>query len=38
MRVWVDITAPPHVLVFRPLLELLRARGDEVEVTAREHG
>jgi predicted glycosyltransferase len=38
MRVWVDITAPPHVLVFRPLLQLLRARGDEVEVTAREHG
>jgi uncharacterized protein len=38
MRIWVDITAPPHVLVFRPLIELLRARGDEVEVTAREHG
>jgi uncharacterized protein len=38
MRVWVDITAPPHVLVFRPLLALLAARGAEVEVTAREHG
>ena len=38
MRVWVDITAPPHVLVFRPLLERLAERGDEVEVTAREHG
>ncbi|HEU4449996.1 MAG TPA: DUF354 domain-containing protein [Gaiellaceae bacterium] len=38
MRVWVDITAPPHVLVFRPLVRLLRERGDEVEVTAREHG
>jgi len=38
MRVWVDITAPPHVLVFRPLLALLQARGDDVEVTAREHG
>ena len=38
MRVWVDITAPPHVLVFRPLIGLLQARGDEVEVTAREHG
>jgi predicted glycosyltransferase len=38
MRVWVDITAPPHVLVFRPLIRLLEARGDEVEVTAREHG
>jgi predicted glycosyltransferase len=38
MRVWIDITAPPHVLVFRPLIGLLRVRGDEVEVTAREHG
>jgi predicted glycosyltransferase len=38
MRVWVDMTAPPHVLVFRPLLSILRERGAEVEVTAREHG
>jgi predicted glycosyltransferase len=38
MRVWVDITAPPHVLVFRPLIALLEARGAEVEVTARDHG
>jgi len=33
----VDITAPAHVLVFRPLIQLLRERGDEVEVTAREY-
>ena len=32
-----DITAPAHVLVFRPLLELLRQRGVEVEVTARDY-
>ena len=32
-----DITAPAHVLVFRPLIQLLRERGDEVEVTAREY-
>lgn len=38
MRVWVDITAPPHVLVFRPLIALLRTQGHEVDVTAREHG
>ena len=31
------MTASAHVLVFRPLIELLRARGDEVEVTAREY-
>ena len=37
MRVWVDITAPAHVLVFRPLLELMRGRGYTVEVTARDY-
>jgi predicted glycosyltransferase len=35
--VWVDITASAHVLVFRPLIRLLRERGDEVEVTARDY-
>ena len=37
MRIWVDITAPAHVLVFRPLIHILRERGDEVEVTARDY-
>jgi uncharacterized protein len=37
VRVWIDMTASAHVLVFRPLIELLRRRGDEVEVTAREY-
>ncbi|HEX5467559.1 MAG TPA: DUF354 domain-containing protein [Gaiellaceae bacterium] len=37
MKIWVDMTAPAHVLVFRPLITLLRERGDEVEVTAREY-
>jgi len=37
VRVWVDITAPAHVLVFRPLLEIMRGRGDTVEVTARDY-
>src|SRR5437870_8292460 len=31
------MTASAHVLVFRPLIERLRARGDEVEITAREY-
>ena len=31
------MTASAHVLVFRPLIDLLRGRGDEVEVTAREY-
>jgi uncharacterized protein len=38
VRVWIDITAPAHVLVFRPLIEILRERGAAVEVTTREHG
>jgi predicted glycosyltransferase len=37
MRVWVDLTNSPHVLVFRPLIRLLRERGHAVEVTAREY-
>ncbi len=37
MRVWVDMTASAHVLVFRPLIEILRKRGDEVEITARDY-
>jgi predicted glycosyltransferase len=37
MRVWVDLTNSPHVLVFRPLIRLLRERGHEVEVTARKY-
>jgi predicted glycosyltransferase len=36
MRVWVDLTNSPHVLVLRPVIELLRAEGHEVEVTARD--
>jgi predicted glycosyltransferase len=36
MRVWIDITGPAHVLVFRPLVAVLRERGAEVELTTRE--
>jgi predicted glycosyltransferase len=36
VRVWVDLTNSPHVLVLRPVIEQLRARGHEVEVTARD--
>src|SRR5256885_7999541 len=36
MRVWIDLTNSPHVLVLRPVVQLLRARGHEVEVTARD--
>jgi uncharacterized protein len=37
MKVWIDVTAPAHVLVFRPLIRILRERGGEVEVTARSY-
>ena len=37
MRVWVDISAPAHVLVFRPLLAILRQDGHEIDVTTREY-
>ena len=37
MRVWIDVTAPAHVLVFRPLVEIMRGRGDEVSITARDY-
>ena len=37
MKVWIDISAPAHVLVFRPLIALLRERGDEIELTTRDY-
>jgi uncharacterized protein len=36
MRVWVDLTNSPHVLVLRPLIAALREDGAEVLVTARD--
>jgi predicted glycosyltransferase len=37
MRVWIDLTNSPHVLVMRPVIERLDAEGHEVEVTARDY-
>jgi len=36
MRVWIDLTNSPHVLVMRPVIERLRADGHDVRVTARD--
>ncbi len=36
MHVWVDLTNSPHVLVLRPIVEALRARGHDVQITARD--
>jgi len=35
VRIWVDLTNTAHVLVLRPLVELLEGDGHEVELTAR---
>ena len=36
MKVWIDLTNSPHVLVMRPVVATLRAQGHDVEVTARD--
>jgi predicted glycosyltransferase len=36
MKVWIDLTNSPHVLVLRPMVELMRRRGWTVEITARD--
>ncbi len=36
MRVWVDCTNSPHVLIFRPLIRRMEERGHEVVVTSRD--
>jgi uncharacterized protein len=36
MRIWVDLTNSPHVLVMRPVIRALERRGAEVRVTARD--
>jgi uncharacterized protein len=36
MKVWVDLTNSPHVLVLAPIISRLREQGHEVEVTARD--
>src|SRR3954451_18307353 len=37
MRIWVDLTAPAHPIVFRPIVARLRAMGHEGDVTARDY-
>ncbi len=37
MKVWVDMSAPAHVLVLRPIIERLRAQGHTVEITSRDY-
>src|SRR3954463_300844 len=37
MRIWIDMTAPAHPVVFRPVIARLQAMGHHVEVTARDY-
>jgi hypothetical protein len=36
LKVWIDLTNSPHVLVMRPVIDVLRSRGADVRVTARD--
>jgi uncharacterized protein len=37
MNIWVDMSAPAHVLVLRPIIERLRAQGHTVQITSRDY-
>jgi uncharacterized protein len=36
LRIWVDMTNSPHVVIFRPLIARMIAHGHQVTVTARD--
>jgi predicted glycosyltransferase len=38
LRIWVDCTAAAHPVVLRPVIALLRERGHDVAITARDYG
>src|SRR5690349_548925 len=37
MRIWFDMTASAHPVVFRPIITRLRDSGHEVSITARDY-
>jgi uncharacterized protein len=37
MRIWFDMTASAHPVVFRPVISRLRDAGHEIEITARDY-
>jgi predicted glycosyltransferase len=37
VKVWIDMTASAHVLVFRPLIRIMEERGHDVQITARDY-
>jgi predicted glycosyltransferase len=38
VRIWIDMTAAAHPLVFRPIIERLQQAGHDVHVTSRDYG
>jgi predicted glycosyltransferase len=37
LKIWVDMSAPAHVLVLQPIIVRLRGEGHEVEITSRDY-
>jgi hypothetical protein len=37
MRIWIDLANSPHPLLFEPVVDVLRADGHEVSLTARDN-
>lgn len=37
MNIWVDMSAPAHVLVLQPIIKRLEAEGHTVEITSRDY-
>src|SRR5436305_9367509 len=37
MRIWFDMTASAHPVVFRPIIARLREQGHEIQITARDY-
>jgi predicted glycosyltransferase len=36
MRIWIDLSNSPHVLLFRPIIQALEGLGHTVKITARD--
>ena len=37
IRVWIDLSNSPHPILFEPIVDEIRAAGNEVVLTARDH-
>ena len=37
MKVWIDLLTPKQVLFFEPIIQVLKDRGDDVQITSRHY-